>query len=214
MKFLDRIERAMGKCYIPNLMKYLVIAMAGVFILDYLPLPNSASALLYFDRGLILQGQIWRLVTFMVVPPMSYSIITVVIELYFYYFLGTALENHWGSRRFNLYIFIGMVCVIIGGMLTGYAANQFLYTSLLLAFAMLYPDMEVLLFFILPVKIKYLGYFSAAVLVYQFIQYPGFYRISLLLSLVPFLLFFGKDCYLQGKMKLRHLQYWWNTREK
>ena len=107
MNWLDRLERKMGKCYIPGLMKYLVIAMAGIFILDYLPLPRSATQLLYFDKGLILEGQIWRVFTFMALPPLSASLLGVVLRLYFYYFLGTALESRWGSRKFNLYILIG-----------------------------------------------------------------------------------------------------------
>ena len=149
MNWLNRPERRIGRHYIPQLMKYLTIAMLGVFILEYLPLPKRAWGLLYFDRDLILQGQIWRLITFIFLPP-SGSLIFILLTLYFYYFLGTSLENHWGGARFNIYYAIGVLGNILSGFLTGYTTNEYLNTSLLLAFAVLYPDMEFLLFFFLP----------------------------------------------------------------
>ncbi|MBQ9264801.1 MAG: rhomboid family intramembrane serine protease [Clostridia bacterium] len=212
MDWLNRIERKMGKCYISNLMKYLCIAMLGVFILDYLPLPRSAWQLLYFNKALILRGEIWRLVTFIFLPPTG-SLIWILFSLYFYYFLGTSLENHWGSRRFNLYYLIGILGSIIGGMITGYATNSYLNMSLLLAFAVLYPDMEFTLFFVLPVKVKWIGWFWGAVLLYELAVYPVIYKLALIFSMLPFLLFFGKDVYLQIKLGIRHLTYWINTRK-
>lgn len=212
MNGLDRLERKMGRFYLPQLMKYLCLAMLGVFILDYLPLPRSASNLLYFSRSLILQGQIWRIVTYMAVPVGS-GMIGMLLRLYFYYFLGTALENRWGSRKFNLYILIGWLSGVLCGFLTGYATNAFLYTTLLLAFAMLYPEMEVMLFFLLPVKVKWLGWLAAAEMAYEFIVSSGMGKLSLLFALAPFLLFFGKDCYLQLKLWLRRLRYWLSTRK-
>lgn len=213
MKWLDQLERKMGGAYIPNLMKYLALAMAGVFLLDYLPLPRSAAALLCFDRELILQGQIWRAVTFMVVPPTDGLLIWTLLRLYFYFFLGTALTRHWGDRKFNLYILIGWLSMLAGGMLVGYAAVEMLYSTLFLAFAMLYPEMELMLFFILPVKVKWLGWLSAASIVYGFIRYPGVYRLTILFAFVPFFLFFGRDCYLQIKLWVRHIRFWLTTRK-
>ncbi len=134
LNWLNRLERRVGRHYIPRLMQYLVIAMAGVFILDYLPLRQSASALLYFDRDLILQGQIWRLVTFIFLPPTG-SWLFILLSLYFYYFLGTSLENHWGGAKFNIYYAIGILGNILAGFLTGYTTNSYLNTSLLLSIA-------------------------------------------------------------------------------
>ena len=102
MNVLNRLERALGRHYIRDLMKYLCIAMLGVFILEFLPLPKSAVNLLYFDRDLILRGEIWRVITFVFLPPTG-SLLWILFSLYFYYFLGSSLERHWGSARFNIY---------------------------------------------------------------------------------------------------------------
>jgi hypothetical protein len=97
MRWLNDLERRIGRHYIPNLMKYLTLAMLGVFILEYLPLPQSAWYLLYFNRDLILRGEIWRVITFIFLPPNS-SLIFILLSLYFYYFLGTSLETTGAGR--------------------------------------------------------------------------------------------------------------------
>ena len=197
----------MGRHYIRDLMKYLCIAMLGVFILEYLPLPNSAWMALYFDRDLILRGQVWRIITFIFLPP-SGSILWILFSLYFYYFLGTSLERHWGGARFNLYYLIGVLGNIAAGFLTGTATNVYLNTSLLLAFAVLYPDMQFTLFFFLPVKVKWIGWAWGAFLIYQAIQMSWTYRVALVFSFLPFVLFFGKQAFLQLRMDARRLLYW------
>ncbi len=213
LNWLNRLERRVGRHYIPRLMQYLVIAMAGVFILDYLPLRQSASALLYFDRDLILQGQIWRLVTFIFLPPTG-SWLFILLSLYFYYFLGTSLENHWGSARFNIYYAIGILGNIVAGFLTGFTTNSYLNISLLLAFAVLYPDMEFTLFFFLPVKVRWIGWAWGLYLLYQLVTVPWIYKVSLALSMLPFVLYFGKDAWLQAKMDYRRLMRWINLRRQ
>ena len=212
MRWLTQLERRIGRHYIPHLMKYLSLAMLGVFILEYLPLSKSAWYLLYFDRNLILRGEIWRLITFIFLPPSGNSIF-VLISLYFYYFLGTSLENHWGGARFNIYYGIGILGNIAAGFLTGAATNAYLNTSLLLSFAVLYPDMEFMLFFFLPVKVRWIGWAWGLYLLYQLIVAPWPYRIALVFSLLPFILFFGKTAWLQLRMDGRRLMRWINTRK-
>ncbi len=212
MNWLNRLERRVGRHYIPYLMKYLTLAMLGVFILEYLPLPKSAWALLYFDRDLILEGQIWRLITFIFLPPNS-SFLFILLSLYFYYFLGTSLENHWGGARFNIYYAIGVLGNILAGFLTGYATNEYLNLSLLLSFAVLYPDMEFTLFFFLPVKVRWIGWAWGLYLLYQLVTIPWLYKLSLALSLLPFVLFFGKQAWLQLRLDGRRLLRWINTRQ-
>ncbi len=206
-QFLNRLERKMGRFYITGLMKIIVFGMAGVFLLDLFFSRGAvtASQLLSFSRELILRGQIWRLFTFIFIPEGS-SPIFIVFTLYFYYLIGTALENRWGSRRFNLYYLFGIIGADLGGMLLGYNSNYFLNLSLFLAFACLYPDFEVLLFFILPVKMKYLAYLDAAYLVYLLITGSWAARGCLLLSLLPFFLFFGEDLYLDARRLVRRLK--------
>lgn len=212
MNWLNRLERRVGRRYIPHLMQYLVIAMAGVFILDYLPLRQSASALLYFNRELILRGQIWRLITFIFLPPTG-SFLFILLSLYFYYFLGTSLENHWGGAKFNIYYAIGILGNIAAGFLTGYTTNSYLNTSLLLSFAVLYPDMEFVLFFFLPVKVRWIGWAWGLYLLYQLVMDPWPYKLALVLSFLPFVLFFGKQAWLQLRMDGRRVLRWINMRK-
>lgn len=211
MKWLDRLERRIGRHYIPHLMQYLVMAMLGVFILEYLPLKRSAFNLLYFNRTLILRGEVWRLITFIFLPPTG-SIVFILLSLYFYYFLGTSLENHWGGARFNIYYAIGVLGNILAGFLTGFTTNTYLNTSLLLAFAVLYPDMELTLFFFLPVKVRWIGIAWGLYLIYQLIVVAWPYKVALILSFLPFVLFFGKQAWLQLRMDGRRLLRWINTR--
>ena len=211
--WLNKLERSIRRYTIPRLMQYLCIGMLGVFILDYLPGLGSASFFLMFIRERILRGEIWRLITFIFLPT-SDNIVWFLLSLYFYYFLGTTLENHWGTAKFNLYYLIGILGNILAGFLTGYATNVYLNLSLLLSFAVLYPEMEFMIFFVLPVKAKWLGMIDGALLIALFLQADWGGKLSLVLSLLPFLLFFGKQAWLQGKMDLRHLKYWMETRRK
>lgn len=212
-RFLSTLERKMGRYYIPDLMKYLCICMLGVFVLDYLPMFSSASSLLYFNRELILRGQIWRLVTFVFLPPDS-SILFILFSLYFYYMLGTLLENRWGSRKFNLYYLIGVLGSIASGFITGYATNTYLNMSLFLAIAVLYGDMQINLFMVLPIKIKYLGLVDAALLIYSFLMGTWASRIGMVLSLLPFFLFFGRSAYLAVRHDIWKLKNWWANRNR
>lgn len=206
MKWLDQLERKMGRHYIPDLMKILCTAMLGVLILEYLPLARSATELLYFNRALILRGEIWRVLSFVLLPPDG-NILVSLLTLYFYYFMGTTLERQWGGRRFNLFYFIGVAGNIIAGFMTGYATNFYLNLSILLAFAVHYSEMQFMLFMILPVKAKWLGYLAAAWLIYRFIIGAWAAKIVLLFSLLPFILYFGRDAWLQMKMAYRHIMY-------
>lgn len=212
MRWLNDLERRIGRRYIPNLMKYLTLAMLGVFILEYLPLSQSAWYLLYFDRALILRGEIWRVITFIFLPPTG-SLIFILLSLYFYYFLGTSLENHWGGAWFNIYYGLGILGNIAAGFLTGAATNSYLNTSLLLAFAVLYPDMEFMLFFFLPVKVRWIGWAWGLYLIYQLIVISWPYKVALVFSFLPFILFFGKTAWLQARMDGRRLLRWINMRK-
>lgn len=212
MKWLNALERKFGRHYIPNLMKYLVIAMAGVFILEYLPLPRSAYQFLMFDKAAILRGEIWRLITFIFLPPTG-SVFWILLSLYFYYFLGSALESQWGGFRFNVFYLLGMLGNIIAGFITGYATNEYLNLSLLLSFAVLFSETEFMIFFILPVKAKWIGLVDALFLIYQLVRVPWSFKLAIVISLLPFLLFFGGQAWLLARMEYRRLQHWIRTRK-
>ena len=208
-KFLDRMNRKFGRHAVRRLMLIIVCGMAAVFVLDLLMAVKtgySFSQFLTFDRAAILRGQVWRILSFIFLPPDS-SIVFVVFSLYFYWLAGSALENYWGAFRFDVFYLCGVIGTILSGMITGYATNEFLNLSLFLAFALLYPDFQIMLFFFLPVKIKYLAFLDAAYFILRLIfsSWPG--RIALLIAVANVFLFFGGDFIRTVKNAYRRYKY-------
>ena len=172
-QLLNKLERKCRGRAIPHLMTWIVAGMALVFILDnlmILPLRHHMTADLCFDWAKICRGEIWRLVTFVFLPTNS-SIIFVLLSMYLYWMIGTALENEWGTFKFNMYYLCGLVGTILSGMISGgTVTNYYLNLSLFLAFALLNPDFELMLFFILPVKMKWLAALDAVLLIVSCVQ--------------------------------------------
>ncbi len=187
-----RMEYKYGRYAIHNLMMYITITMVAVYILNFMigvPIIN----MLFFSRVAIFAGQVWRIITFIFIPPMSTSLFLVALALYFNYSIGTTLENYWGAFKFNIYYLIGLIGAIIAGLISGFGDASYLNLSLFLAFAQLFPDTEFLLFFIIPIKAKYLGYFSMLLFVLAFFAGNFSTKMAILFSVLNFLLFFGKD---------------------
>ena len=203
MNWLDKLERKLGRFALPGLMRVVVVGMALVFCCELLFPQAMLEYYLYFSPALIAQGQVWRIFTFIFLPPQS-SLLFIVFALYFYYFIGNALENEWGSFRFTLYYLLGVVGTIIAGLLTGGATNSYLNLSLFFAFAALYPNMQVLLFFFIPIKIKWLAYLDAALFAYQFLLGTWQTRAAILAYLLNFLIFFGPSVLRQIRDNLRY----------
>ena len=183
---------------IPNLMLYLCLGSAIVYLMSMFANTDLLYYWLCFDRNLILQGQIWRLFSY----PLTYSvsnIILMAISLLCYYSLGRAIENSWGTCRFNLFYLSGIVlmdiyCMIFGG----YADAYYLNMNLFLAYATMYPDAQFLFMFIIPIKAWVLAVFDLAITLYQLIvlSIPVFYfpyNLFPLVAIANYLLFFGKD---------------------
>ncbi|HHW71160.1 MAG TPA: rhomboid family intramembrane serine protease [Clostridiales bacterium] len=192
MKWIDKLERKFGRYAIKNLMTYIVILNAVVYMFMMIPGVNIIDKLM-LDPSLVLKGEIWRLVTYIFIPP-SASPIFIVFVLYFYYIIGSNLENEWGSFRFNLYYFLGMIGTTIAAFITkGGATPTYINLSLFLAFAHLYPDFQVMLFFILPIKVKYLAWIDWIVIAYSVIFEPVPYKVAAVVSVINFLIFFGPD---------------------
>lgn len=217
-RLLDRLQRKFGRYAISNLMYYIVGGMAIVFVMDLIVLPASNFSLTYalaFDRDAIFHGQIWRIITFVLIPPDS-SIIFIVFSLYFYWLIGTGLENQWGSFRFNVYYLCGVVCTVIVGLITGYATNYYLNMSLFLAFAIIYPDFQVLLFFCIPVKIKYLALVDVLLLAVSFYYASWAGRIALIVAVGNVILFFWHDCFdtIKAYRRRKKWQKEWNDVKK
>ncbi len=165
--------------------------------------------LLSFSLTDILHGQVWRILTFIFLYPavsgmtMITELLMTLLSIYFYWWVGSALEARMGTPRFNLYYFIGVICSILSALiiglilwlLTGFPisilTNEYLNLSLFLAFATMFPDVQVLVLYILPVKVKWLGLIEGGLLLVLFILGDIFSRISIIAALINYLLFFG-----------------------
>ena len=194
MSWLSRLElRARQRYYITNLMYYIVGGMAVVFLLDLMGF--QASNLFYLNMRMVAQGQVWRLLTFIFLPP-SQSILWIILSLYFYFLIGNMLESQWGSFRFNLYYLLGVIGAIIAAAITGYADNTYLNMSLFFAFAALYPNFQMMLFFFIPIKMKWLALLNLLFYLDEFIVRSWPARLAILFSLLNLILFFGKDTFI------------------
>ena len=185
-KLYDGVQRfcaAHPRFGIPNLMRVIVIGNVAVYVLMLLTQANDANALsfLTFNLNALLHGEVWRLVTFVFVPAYS-SPFALLISLYFYYWIGSTLERQWGTAKFNLYYISGTLLTVLGvvlaSLITGNpyltaAGTGYVNLSMFFAFAFLFPDTTVLLFFILPVKMKWLAYLDGALFAFDIISAVG-----------------------------------------
>ncbi|TDT51357.1 rhomboid family intramembrane serine protease [Fonticella tunisiensis] len=193
MNWLDKLERRFGRYAIRGLMKYIVGITAAVFALSYLDITGVIESKLLLIPSEVLKGEVWRLITFIFIPPTK-DPIWVLFALYFYYIIGTALENAWGSFRFNLYYLIGMIGTILAMFITeGIGTATYINLSMFLAFAYMYPNYEILIFFILPVKVKYLGWLYWLFILRTLITAPVSEKVAAVVSIINFFVFFGPD---------------------
>ena len=212
MNFLNKLERKFGRYAITNLSLYLILCYGCGYLLSLIN--SSFLNYLTLNPYLILHGQIWRLVTWILVPPDSLDIFTIIM-LYFYYSIGTTLERTWGTFYYNVYLFMGMIFTVLGSFLamgisyllmgdivTAYGAKNFfelvarsfstyyINMSIFLGFAATFPNVQVLLMFILPIKVKWLGIAYAVLLIYEFICTGLVGKIAIGASLLNFIVFF------------------------
>ena len=200
---MERLERKFGKYAIKNLMLHITILNAIMYVVAYVFRQNEILSYLVLNPDLVVKGQIWRIFTFVMVPPAT-SIFWIVFVLYFYYFIGTGLQSAWGDFKFNVYYFLGVLLTAAVSMVSGVTVDgTFLNLSLFFGFATLYPNMQVLLFFILPIKIKYLAYVYALSNLYFFITGSNAVRVVIIGSLLNFFIFFGKSLYRTLRYKIR-----------
>lgn len=207
MNFLNKMERKIGKYAIPNLMIYLIVAYCIGFVI-YTVNPNF-MLMLTLSPYHILHGQVWRLITWILMPTDT-RVFSLLIMALLYYQLGSALERSWGTFRFNVYIFGGMLFTVIGAfILYGiYAAagtgsletislissltftTNYINLTIFLAFAVMYPEMQILLFFIIPVKMKWMAVVYAVLIAINLILTSWGGRIAIIMSILNFLIFF------------------------
>ena len=175
MKWLNKLERKYGKYAIPNLMFYVVILYVVGFVFDLIA-PEFYYNYLSLDMSAVLRGQIWRLVTFIIQPPAT-NLLFVIFTLYLYYMIGRQLEFVWGSFRFNLYYFMGVLFHIIAALLAHFnfpialpMGTYYLNMSLFFAYAAIYPNQQFYLMGLIPIKVKWLAWIDAAYFGYTILQ--------------------------------------------
>ncbi len=194
MNWMDKLERKLYAWRVQPFFRYVVFAMAGTYLLQFMFPGYPLLERLALTRAGLMRGEIWRLVTFLVIPD-ALSPLYALISLYFYYFIGTTLESRWGARRFLLYYGLGAVGAILAGLISGVGINTYLNLSLFFAFAILYPDYQVLIFFMLPIKIKWLAVANAFFFLWALINGGPIQRAAIIAAILHLLLFFGGDLY-------------------
>ncbi len=178
---------------IPNLMLYISIGTALVYLFTMASENDVLYEWLCFDRALILKGQIWRLVSYALLMERG-NLFFMIIALMCYYSMGRAMENVWGTFRFNLFYLSGMLINDIYCMIFNcYADVYYLNLSLFLAYATMYPDAQFLIMFIIPVKAWVLALVDLVLVLFGALTSPFPYSFFSLLSIANYFLFFGKD---------------------
>jgi len=214
-RLLDQIELRVGRYRgIRNLINIIIAAMAAVYVADFFAptLGFYPSGYLAFDRAAILRGQIWRLVTFVITPPNT-SMLFIVMQLLFIHFTGQMLQRHWGTLRFNLFYFTGMIGSLIAGLITGYATSYYVNLSMFLAVAILYPTMQVNFYGIFPIRMKWLALIDLLFLLPGLINGTWGERIAIIVSLANVALFFY-DRFIRGIKEAKRRYEWkksWRT---
>lgn len=187
MNFLNKMERKFGKYAIRGLMKYVSIIYVVFYVL--MIVQPSVYSVISFNKYAILNGEFWRVITFAFNPP-SRGILGLLI-IYVYYWIGNSLENIIGSFRFNLFYFMGIIMLLISGFIFSSAIDSmFIHLTMFIAFARFNPNMEFRLYFVLPVKVKYLALLDWAFLIYYIIGVP-YLRFAAIFAILNYLIFFG-----------------------
>ena len=206
---LEKLEKKFGRYAINNLIIYLLIGYAIGYLLQFGQRFTGVGYINYLtlEPYYILRGQVWRLISWVIIPPDT-SVIWAVIMFMLYYQLGTTLERTWGAFRFNVYIFGGMLFTVLGAFIvfaiyggsipTGFigmtTSTYYINLSIFLAFSTCFPDMQVLLYFIIPIKMKWMSIFYLVIIGYEVVKYlvagAFFAAVPIIASLLNFFIFF------------------------
>lgn len=207
MNFLYKLERKWGKYAIPNLMRYILFGQTLVFLMTYLFRDYSIYSALLFNKNLILQGQIWRLITFIFIPD-TLEPLWFILFILVYSSIASALERYWGSFNFNIYYLTSMLASIIISFIfniTGFPIAYYIHLSLFLSFATLQPDATFMIYFIIPLKAKYLLVFYFIILgvdMLSALAAGNFATVALMLaSFIGYFIFFAIPALKQRKVR-------------
>ncbi|MEQ1862557.1 MAG: hypothetical protein ABMA13_21770 [Chthoniobacteraceae bacterium] len=201
MSILDQLESKYGHWAIPGLLRYVAALNALCFVL--VQFNPGYIAFLVLDRDLVLQGEVWRLLSYIFVPRLGGLFpdwLTMGFYVLYMLWVGDGLEKAWGAFRLNAYYLLGMIGTTIAALLAnGDPAGFMLNTSLLLAFARFYPDTTILFMFVLPVKVKWLAWITGAALIYGLFISGWTQRLATIAALLNFFVFFGRELYEQAR---------------
>lgn len=220
MNLLSWLERRFGRYALPQLSLWLLVLQAVVYLSQFLGPNAGPGRQLHVYEGLmldvtkVLNGEWWRLFTFPFLAPLWHWWVLVFFYFYFFYLIATTLETAWGSFRFNLFFGIGYLATVGAAFLAhaispgaGQVMFDFMYGSLFLAFARLYPDFTIMLMFVLPVQIKWLA--RVQWFWYWFLVVFGdwYVRLMVLAAILNYLIFFGSDVFRDAKHGHRRMQH-------
>lgn len=217
-----KIKRFFRNIAIENLMTYIAASMAIIFVGDLFT-DGMMSSFLSFNRDAILQGQVWRLITFLMLPQSS-SPIWIVFSIYFYWFIGKETENQWGSHNLTMYFLTGAVLLIASGFATGYTNASFLYFSLFLVYAHLNPYHQFLMFMVIPIEARWMALIDAVYMLSDFARAFTFYayspklaaalQLSVAVAFLTYFIFFGKDHFGGIVNKFKHRDFYREMKQK
>ena len=199
MSFLNRLEQRLGFIAVPGLLRYVAILSALVFVL--FKLDPSYLRLIDLDTGAIAHGQVWRLVTYIFVPQLASLMpfpdwVNAAFYVLFLWWMGNGLEDAWGPFRLTVFYFVGMVGTTVAALFFGASfSNVMLTASLFFAFANFFPDVVIYFAYVLPLKVKWVAWISAALLLFNFMLGSMAYRTAFIAAMANYLLFFGPEIY-------------------
>jgi hypothetical protein len=201
MSLLDRLERKLGFLAVPHVTWVLVVGQVlGYFSVSY---DDRLASQFFLLPALVLQGEWWRLFSFVFMPP-TLSPIFLFISLYLLLMMGNALETTWGAFRYNAFLLVGYATTVAAAFLTGFfpsadvywlipTTNVYWLSTVFLAFAALFPDFQLMLFFVLPVKIRWLALITWGTYAYAIVTGNWVTRVAILSAMTSYALFFAKE---------------------
>ena len=193
-KWLRVVVQKLDFVGIPNLAP-LLCAMAGMAFLAKAMGGASVERFL-FDPVLVLQGEWWRLFGFPVSDGLDNPLYLIFYVLYLYFVIN-ALESHWGPGPLTVFLGLGYISALAASFLTMQPLSIWFYIleNVSLAFGTLFPDMELYIYFVLPVKAKWLAMLAGGYIIFQCLRGGVFVTLFLTITLIPYLLFFSPMLY-------------------
>jgi len=208
MDFVSRLEARFGRFAVPGLVQVVAVLQLVTLVLFSISSPEAQKAFVGFlelDPERVMRGEVWRVVSHVFLPR-SLSLVWALIGAMFLMWIGRGLDEAWGAFRVNLYVLGGIFFLTVGALLFGYVGGGlFLFQTLLFAFAVFYPNEEIMLFFVIPVKVKWLAIIGAALLGFSVMGQPDLFW-QVLFANLNFLVAFGPALVRQGAQRAKVME--------